>query len=149
MPDLSGALSGVLALYFSAHAQQSRNAFLFGCLGRQSCGHLGQDLFGLCGIEIGLVALFDPMIGQKMVLCRRNAVTRKATANAGKRATVNSNDRAAGLGKAHQLWHVTTDARDAGHFGKATPVQPDRDVICHLRRAGTARAGIDQRQIGA
>lgn len=89
------------------------SSVLSGGRGVQSGCHFGQHTFGLRRVEIRLIPLSDTVIGQKMVFCRLDSVAGEATANAGKRATVNRDDAAPGLGKPHQLGHITTDTRDA------------------------------------
>ena len=85
--------------------------------------------------------------GTEYEIFRLDAVPGQAVAHAGQRAAVDADDVAAGFGQAHQFRHVAADPGDAGHFGEATPVKGDGEVIRHLRRAGTAGAGIDQGQM--
>jgi hypothetical protein len=70
-----------------------------------------------------------------VVFCPLDTVAGEAAANADERASVNTDDAAAGFGKAQQLWHVTTHTSDARHFSQSATVQPNREMICHLRRA--------------
>src|SRR5690606_173730 len=44
---------------------------------------------------------------------------------------------------------VSAEARLEGHICSATAVDLDGHMIGHLRGAGTARTGIDERQVGA
>ena len=54
---------------------------------------------------------------------------------AGPDATVERENRTAGAGNPHQMRHIAADAGDTRHFGDTAPVEPDCQMIGHLRRA--------------
>lgn len=93
----------------------------------------GQQAIGFVIVEIRMVALLDAMVAKQHMDVGRH--------------TLLGEDGPAGSGKPHQRPDPPTDAGDTGHFGDAGTVELQCEVIGHLGRAGTARAGVNEGKI--
>jgi len=68
-----------------------------------------------------------------MVSLRRDSVACEAVFDAGESTTIESDDRAAGLGDANKLRNIASHPGDARHFCQIPSVECDRNMIAHLR----------------
>src|SRR4249919_3816868 len=100
-------------------------------------------------VEADMTALLHSALGEQQVLVRGDAGAGQAGRHAGQCAAVERQDRPPALCGLHQRRHATADAGDARHLRGAVAVEPDGDLVGHLRGTGTARARIDQGNLPA
>jgi hypothetical protein len=117
-----------------------------GAEGLQRLHDLAIDRDGFVLVELGMKSLLHAMIRQNDVHPRLHAMARQAVAHTAQRAAIDGNDRPARGGELDQRRNVAADPGDAGHLRLPGAVEAERHIVCHLRGAGAAGAGINQRK---
>lgn len=105
--------------------------------------HLGR----LLRVDVRMLALAHAIVAEHEVAVGRDPCLGETGLHAGEHAAVEREYPAAAPGSAHETRDATADTRDAGHLGETRAIEPDRELIGHLRGARAAGTGVDEGQL--
>jgi hypothetical protein len=100
----------------------------------------------LPGIEIVVLTFLHTVFMQQQMTVRFKATLSEAAAHAFERTAIKRKDRSAGARDADEVRHVAPHTCNARHFRHSGSIEPDSNVVGHLRGTGTPGTGINQRQ---